>query len=122
MLELILALKKAYGIGLPLRFLPSLESLSSNEAEVFQNRLAEEIILSPRFQEYPPAYESRLAFWKYIVQEIEKIGEVSESFAVSLGSPNYTEQEVDERIYNECIQLLSNKLVSIDRNFVYRIH
>lgn len=56
----------------------------------FQQDLIQQILLSDHFLIFPPSFERRRAFWKWVIQLLEREGE-----------------EIDERIYNAYVALLS---------------
>lgn len=88
----ILSLKRVYGAArgslvikgsLPLDFL-----LGSDSAQC-QDELVSELLLAPHFRDFPPSQEFRRLFWKYIVEYLEKAGEVG--FISSTISGFYTD-------------------------------
>ena len=121
----ILGLKRVYGAArgslvfkgsLPLDFL-----LGSDSAQC-QDELVSELLLAPHFQDFPPSQEFRRLFWKYIVEYLEKAGEVGfilrtllDFMLILFFSSTLNGQEVDERIYEAYLDLLSAKSVHLTR-------
>jgi len=63
------------------------EGLSTLE---FQDDLVKTLLHSPPLEQFPPSSESQRRFWKWLVTFLEESGE----------------QEVDERIYEACMDSL----------------
>ncbi|KAF8500660.1 hypothetical protein BU17DRAFT_58995 [Hysterangium stoloniferum] len=70
------------------------EGLSNLE---FQDVLVKTLLHSPPLEQFPPSPESRHRFWKWVVTFLETITKL------------YEEQEVDERIYEACLDSLATR-------------
>ncbi|KAF8578735.1 hypothetical protein K439DRAFT_1416909 [Ramaria rubella] len=85
----VFQLKQAYGTGL---LPPGTHLLCTTDSAQFQNKLVDDLLLARHFRDFPPSKESQRIFWKWVVEIFEE-----------------KQEEVDERIYDAYINLLTKK-------------